>query len=405
MGDGEKAAALRVLTASTFGMMFGYSAIGVASFGVFVLPLSQTFGWGRGDISVAATLMSLTMIAVAPISGVLIDRVGVRRIIIPSTVLFGLILASLALLGGQLWQLYLTYFLIAVVGVGTSPLTYSRIILAWFDARRGLALGIALAGVGIGAALVPIFVRAMTAAYSWQAGYLGLAALVLFVSLPFVAAWVREPDAAQSEALAQTPSGFTFAEALRSRALLLMGGSFVLLGVFTGGILAHLVPLLVDRGVDQTTAALVASVMGVALIVGRLVTGFLLDRFHAPIVVAVLLMGPVTGFGVLLAGAPLELLIVAVLLIGLGMGAEMDFISYLVSRYLGLRSFGRTYGILYAALYVGISLGPVLMGYSHQLSGDYDLALLVTLVATILAIPPFLFLGPYPKFARLDAVP
>jgi MFS family permease len=162
------------------------------------------------------------------------------------------------------------------------------------------------------------------------------------------------------------------------------------------------VPLLTDRGVERTVAASVASLLGATLIVARLLTGYLLDRFFAPVIVAVFLTGPVIGLLLLMSGVAGVPAILAVVLLGLGIGAEMDFMSYLVSRYFGLRAFSRLYGLIYSSITIGVSIGPIVMGYSQQLSGTYDFGLKVLLVSSAVAIVPLLFLGRYPQLPRVS---
>src|SRR6218665_2093313 len=312
----------RVVAASVVGLAFGYSTIGVASFGIFVVPLSEHFGWGRGDMSFAMTLMSMTIVFLSPFTGAILDRFGVHKVLIPATALFALVVAGMALLTASLWHYYLMHILLALAGVCTAPVSYSRVIVAWFDRHRGLALGIALAGIGLSAAFVPPFVQFLSGHLGWRGAYVGLGLVILCISLPFLLAWIRDPDGTAPNAETQG-SGLAFPVAVRSRAFALLATSFVLLGIFTAGILAHLVPLLVDRGFSPGSAAGIASVLGFALIAGRLLTGYLLDRLFAPIVVVVFLLGPIGGIALLAGGAVGPWAVLAVILIGLGLGAEI----------------------------------------------------------------------------------
>jgi MFS family permease len=118
-----------VLVACLIGLAFGYSNAAYLSFGLFVLPLSETFGWGRGDISVGSTIMSLSVAALAPVAGMLIDRYGPRRVLLPAVVLFAITLASMWFLTPNLWHFYAMCVLIAVTAVCTAPATYARIIV------------------------------------------------------------------------------------------------------------------------------------------------------------------------------------------------------------------------------------------------------------------------------------
>lgn len=391
----------RIVLASALGLAFGYSSIGIVSFGVFVLPLSEEFGWGRGDMSLALTLMSVAIVFLSPLAGTLLDRYGVRRVLIPSIVFFGIAIAGLSLMTGSLMHYYAMYLLLALAGVCTTPASYSRVVVAWFDARRGLALGIVLAGIGVGTAVIPPFVELLTSNFGWRFAFLGVAALIILVSLPAVAAWISEPVKVVPSGAVREEEGFSFRESIATRQFLFLAISFLLLGIMSGGILAHLVPLLTDRGVTPGVAASVASLLGITLIAARLFIGYLLDHFFAPMVVAVFLACPVIGVIILMSGAAGTPAILAVVLVGLGIGAEMDFMSYLVSRYFGLRSFGRLYGLIYSSITVGVSIGPIVMGYSQQLSGTYDFGLKVILVASAVAIIPLLFLGKYPQLPRV----
>ncbi len=400
----------RVLGAATVGLALGYSNIGAASFGLFILPLSETFGWGRGDISVALLLMNATLVVAAPLAGVLIDRVGVRRVLIPSIVMFAFAFAALSLLQGNILVFYITYILVTALGIGTAPASYMRAIIAWFDRRRGLAIGISMAGIGIGATLLPPLVQYLVTNHGWRSGYLVLAGLGLFVALPVVAIWLKEkPEdmgqladggATNNEKVEeQSWPGYEFKQCLHQRSFWLMIVGFPLLGMFTSGLMAHLVPLLQDRDVSPALAALGASLLGISLIVGRIFCGLLLDRYPARYVVIGFLLGPVIGLAGLASGASHGYAFASVILIGLAIGAELDFMTYLVSRYLGFMSFGRTYGIMYSAFAVGAGFGPILMGYGQQNTGSYTFALWVLCGATALAIIPFSCLGAYPQVA------
>jgi MFS family permease len=396
-----------VLTAATIGLALGFSNIGVASFGLFVLPLSEAFGWGRGDISVALLLVNCTLVIAAPLAGVLVDRLGVRRVLLPSIVLFAATIASLALLDRDIRLFYALYVLLTIAGIGTIPATYTRVVIAWFDRRRGLAIGIAMAGIGLGAALMPPVVQHMIDSFGWRAGYLTLAALIIGIALPTVALLLREkpedlgqlPDGAPAHGGSHASSnmtGYEFFECLRLRAFWLMVAGFPLLGLFTSGLMSHLIPLLQDRQVSSALAAWGASLLGFALIFGRLVCGYLMDKFRATRVVIGCVLGPIIGLALLASGVGGPLAFCAVLLIGFGIGAELDFMSFLVSRYFGARAYGRTYTVMYSAFAVGSGLGSVLMGYAQQRTGSYDAALWLLCLTTTLALLPFARLGPYP---------
>lgn len=164
-----------VLT-SFLGMSLCYAMFTVFAFGTFVKPLETEFGWQRGELSFALTMTNIAVVICSPLLGFIIDRTGVRRILIPSILLMGLAVLSMTLLSGNIWHFYAMYLLIPILGAGTLPQSYSRVIIGWFTRRRGLALGIALSGFGVGAALVPSFAQIMIENFGWRTAYIALPA-------------------------------------------------------------------------------------------------------------------------------------------------------------------------------------------------------------------------------------
>ena len=392
----------KVLVAATVGLAFSMTAVINSSFGVFIHPLSQAFGWERGGISFAVSTYYLLTIVTYPAAGWLIDRWGVRRVLIPSIVLFGLTLTGLSFMSGAMWQLYVGYGLVAVVAVGTTSMSYSRLIVSWFSAKRGLALGTALAGMGIGVALIPLLVQAIINTAGWRIAYVTLGAVVSVVVLLVVLPWARDPQehkrrqTAGGVIAAPPTTGLDFPDAIRSRSFLLLTLGFFPLGVMTGSIPTHLVPLLVERGIDATRAAMLASSLGFSLIAGRIIMGYLMDRIFAPFLMVFVLMMSILGLITLLVGVSALWILVSICLLGFSIGAEVDFTSYLVSRYIGLRSFTSSLGLLMAVFNMGASAGPAVMGYSSNTSGTYDLGLKVLIVLMTSAVAPFLCFGRYP---------
>ncbi len=402
-----------VLLACTFGLAFGYSNAAYLTFGLFVLPLSETFGWGRGDISVGSTVMSLCVATLAPVAGLLVDRYGPRRVLLPSILAFVVVLCGMFFLTPNIWHFYLACVLVGVSAVCTAPATYARVVVSWFDRRRGLALGIALTGIGVGAAVLPHIIQRVTAQWGWRYAYLAVAGCVL-LTWPILALVLRNeprelglnpdgaagPQTASDRQSAATAVGLTAGEAARRPSFWLMIGSFAIFGFYTLGVVVHFVPLLVDRGLERTSASLMASSIGIALIFGRLISGYLLDRLFAPRVVVTVMVAPVVALGILASGASSEsVLLTCAILLGIGLGAELDFMSYLLSRYFGLRAYAQLYGYAYGLFALGSAFGPLFMGYVYQSQATYTPALWTLCILTAVALVPFMLLGPYPSFA------
>ncbi|MBX3695120.1 MAG: MFS transporter [Steroidobacteraceae bacterium] len=382
----------RALAAASFGLALGYSNIAILCFGLFVVPLSAAYGWSRSEISLAMGILLWLVVITGPSAGALIDRFGARRILIPSIILFALAFASLALVNGRLWLFYAIHVALAVVGAGTLPSSYTHVIVGWFDKRRGLALGITMAGVGIGGFFLPPYVQALLARGGLQTAYLGVAALVALVCLPVVVLFLKEPPVPAGR---QTSETSPLRELFANPRFIKLASAFFLLGLYTAGMLGHLVPLLVDRGVDPVFAAWTMSMLAATLTLGRVFAGYLLDRFSPMIVVSVFLAAPVAGLVLLAGGASGDVAIPSAILLGFGIGAEFDFMCYLVSRYLPAQTYARNYGITYAAYAVGAGLGPILLSFSLEKLGAYAPALWLLCGTTLAAILILLTLGNY----------
>jgi predicted MFS family arabinose efflux permease len=397
-----------VLATCWIGLAFGFGSAAYVSFGLFVVPLSQEFGWGRGEISAGFTVMSLAVALLAPVAGSLIDRYGPRRLLLPAIVTFAAVMAAMSLMTANIWHFYAMYLLLPIAAICTGPVSYVRVIVAWFESRRGLALGIGLTGTGFGGVVIPPMVQWITQTWGWRFAYIGIALGILAV-LP-LAYWLihdgpRKPGQSASAARAQRAAappapGLTAGEARRGSYFWIMAVSFAIFGLYTAGMTVHLVPLLTDRGLAPEQAAAAASAVGAALIVGRLAAGYLLDHLFAPYIVIAVMLCPVVAMGVLASGAgSLTIAIGCAILIGIGLGAEMDFMGYLISRYFGLKSYAQIYGYIYGVFAFGSALGPILMGFVQQGTGSYEPALWTLTVLTFAALVPFAFFGPYPVFA------
>jgi MFS family permease len=396
-----------IVAVSAIGLGLGYAPIIVYSFGVFIKPLTQELHSNRASISLAFTLANLLQSVSSPLAGRLADRFGARRVILLSSVIFALLLVSSHILSPKLWDFYVFYGLLGFVGSGPAPIPYVKVISRWFDRRRGLALGLTMFGIGSGAILMPALAQRLIAMLGWRSTYMVIGLLVLVVSVPAVAFFLKEspeemgllPDGAiaarQAAERQNTREGMAWSDARRSKAFWLMVGAIFLVGASVHGCVVHLVPLLSDQGVSSNRVALATSLLGSALLIGRVGSGYLLDRFFAPRVALCLFGAAACGIAVLRMGAASGLVLLAVFLIGLGMGSEVDIIAYLVSRYFGLRAFGEVYGYAFAFYVLAGALGPWLMGLGFDRSGSYGSVLVGFFLATLLAVVLMTRLGPY----------
>jgi MFS family permease len=394
-----------VVAASAVGLFWG-PPVTVYSFSVFLKPLMQEFHAGRAAVSLGYTLHLIAGAVCAPLVGWLVDRYGSYRVILSATAVFGSVLLLNKAFSANIWQFYLFYVVMGLLLNGVGPIPYGYLVSHWFDRRRGLALGLMMIGMGSGAMVMPSFAQQLIARFGWRTAYAALGGGVLLVAIPVLGAFLREkpqelgllPDgapprnsAAASQALVQ---GLSARDAWSSGTFWLMVSAFFLVSASVQGCLVHTTAMLSDRGIPAQTAALGSSLVGAAVLLGRVGTGYLLDRLFAPHVAAVFFGGAALGIGLLwLDTTPFAF--AGAFLIGLGLGAEVDLIAYLISRYFGLRTFGRVYSSAFAAFALAGALGPLIMGASFDRTGSYRAALVTFLAATLAATVLMTRLGAY----------
>lgn len=397
-----------IVAATVCGLIVGGGAINVFAFGVFLKPITAELGIGRGMFSSALTLHSTLAALSCPLIGWLVDRWGARRVMIPGLIVYALATACYALI--QASPFAITYLLFAVAGlvggIGT-PIPYAAVITQWFDRQRGLALGIGIAGVGLGVALVPQLAAALIAALGWRMAYLGLGIAVIVIAFVPVAVFLREPPVAARSAEgapAAVLPGVEAGAAFRSGLFWALAVAFFLDVIAINGTLTHIVALLTDRGMALQVATATLSGVGVALILGRIFSGWCLDRLWGPYVAVAFFVLPMIGIAILASGATGLLPFVGAVALGLGIGAEVDLMAFFTSRYFGARNYAKIYGTMFGIFAFGVGIGPALSGSSFDLFHSYTPVFLVYEVMLAVSCAIFLRLGPYPYPAR-EAVP
>jgi MFS family permease len=295
-----------------------------------------------------------------------------------------------------------------VFGVQT-PIAYATVTSQWFDRQRGLALGVAMAGVGLGVAVIPQIASMLIARYSWQQAFFGLGICVLAFAFVPVSLFIREPpgfvrsvERRSAGAQASVP-GIAIGEALRgSWQFYALTIAFFLAIVAINGTISHVVALLTDRGIPLQVATGALSASGLAIIGGRILSGWCLDRFWGPYVAVVFFVIPMIGIGLLDSGAAGAVPVIGAALCGLGIGAEVDLMAFFVSRYFGLRDYGKVYGTMFAVFSFGVGVGPAISGWVFVRFHSYDPVFIFYEVLLGIACVLFLRLGPYPYPPRSE---
>jgi MFS family permease len=363
----EFARGWRVLLGSVLGITAGVSSLYFYSLGIFVKPLAAEFGWGRGQASLGALVGTLCAAVTAIPVGRLVDRFGGFAVGVGSLVMLGLSFAAMAVGISGLASFIAFTAVLSLLTAGSSPLPFSRLVVASFVRHRGMALGLALTGTGIGAIAVPALLAPLVALDGWRAGYLALAVTVLVLCLPIVALLYGAP-AGRPGGVSAAPLGTI----LRDRAFVTIGAPIFLASIAVLGTVVHFVPMLTDAGLSPARAGGIAALIGVAAILGRLMTGAALDRMPAPWVAGGLFAIAAAGLVLLSAGGA-SVAVAGALITGVAVGAEGDLIAFLTARYFGAARYGQAYGALYALFLVGGAIGPALLGAVFDTTGSYRL--------------------------------
>ena len=381
----------QVATAAFIGVMVSFAPIIPYTFSLFLNPLHAAFGWDREAISGTFALAAITVAVVSPGIGVLLDRFPPRRIILPSILIFALALASLSGLGPSITRFYVTYFIFGLVANGTAQFAYTRTILTWFKSRRGVTLALILTGSGVGSIVIPPLTQWVIDHHGWRDAYLTLGFIAL-LGLPLTALLVRNRPMPQQENEGLM-SGVTVAAALRTSPFWILASIIMLSAFSENGLVTNLAAMLTEHGVTVTAAALALSVRGGSGIIGRLFTGFLIDRFPPQRIQTAILIVSAAGTFILAYSGTSATALVGAALLGIGLGSEADVAPYLLARYFGPKHFSVLYGLTWTAYAIGGATGPLVVGHFYDRAGSYQPRCIVGLAfVTLLAAGISLFL-------------
>jgi sugar phosphate permease len=359
-----------------------FSIVGCALYG---LPFFYDFfvkdlGWSRQQVTSGNALSKLV---VGPLlgwlAGIMVDRFGPRRLMLVGIVIAG---AALIGLGGvtTIGAFYFFYLLNALGYVLGGPLPVQVLLSRWFDSARGKAMGIAYLGIGIGGALVPLVAYALTQSMGWRGALKVLGVLMIVIALPgaFI---VREPPRPAAGPSDQTPS--VAAILRRPSFYLLAAGSMASIGA-VGGTMQNLkLYLSLDRKIAQGEIAGVLSLILVGSIGGRLLMGWLADRWYKKHVMLLVYTIVAATIPAMVFAPSLPLIKAGAFLFGIGLGGDYMVIPLMAAELFGLRMLGRVMGIVLTADGVAEAVVPMAVATIRDRTGSYagGFLLLVALAA------------------------
>ena len=393
------------MLAATVGMMCGLLTITNYSQGFFVGPVTADLGWSVPEFFFAFTISACLGLITAPLIGSLALKYGIKRMGILGLVGHALAYVLMSLNNGSLALWYLTFAALAFLAAGTLPVIWTAVLNGWFEKNRGKAIGITMAGTGLGAFLLPPIAEFLISNYGWRTAYQAIGIGALVVSLPIVVLLFNEnPEAGSGKANSTAPDtgwGMTRAEALRGYRFWVLGSVLFITVFVIVGLLSNFERIMVARGLARADIAGIAAIMGLTVIVGRLLVGVLIDRFWAPGVASVFIVMPIVAMLLMKYGVPSTGTgIVIGIAIGLAAGAELDMLAYLTGRYFGPAHYPAVFGGIFAFFTVGAGIAPPLFGAGAAAWQGYGMVLNGSIGLLILSIILYLSLGKYPDARR-----
>ena len=403
----EFRAGWKPLFAAFVGAGCGINSIPFYTHGIFVGAITAEYGWSRGAAQFAFSFVMMTALITAPLIGLLIDRIGARRVALVSLAAFAAMFAALSFATVEIWTYYALWLVMAIAASGTMPITWTRTVNGWFERQRGLALGLTLASTGVVATFAPAIAANLIGDVGWRDAYRILGLGIAVVGLPAIYFLFHDnARVTPTESNATVPAivpGVSTREGVKSFKFWALGISILLVCAGIAGLITNLVPMLMDHGMDRPTAASYAGIMGLSVIGGRIIGGYLIDHLWAPGVAAVFLAVPAVSCYLLGGAYDPSLIWLAALLIGFTAGVEVDILSFLTARYFGMKNYGALYGGQFVFFAIGSGFAPAAFGMAFDRVGNYQPVLIGSAVMFILSAGLILTLGKYPTFEEKAA--
>lgn len=392
---------------SVGGMMIGGASTSILGF--VMAPLTAEFGWTRAQISTSVLILAVCALIGAPICGASIRRHGPRTVALIGLGASSVGLVLIGLSGPSVWTWYAVWIAYGLLSVAIGPIVWTSAISNIFDRGRGLALSIAMCGSGLAFTLLPPLIAPVLENFGWRGVYFALAILVALV-LPIN--WLALPKrsgaprfrAPASSDRVMPPWGLTFGEALRTRHFWQLVAGLVAIAAVNGSLVIHFLPILSENGIALDQASFLTACIGPSMIVGKLLTGYLMDRLHAPAVWAVMAaLAIVTCLGMWLGKDLLIFALVAAITLGVSTGAAACAMAFVVGRYFGLKDYATIFGILMAAFGIGFGLTPVIVGHVFDVTGSYQPLFPIFMILLSPAVLLIATLGRFPEGSTLPA--
>jgi sugar phosphate permease len=349
--------------------------------GVFFLPLLRSFGWSRAQLAVLGGTAAIAGGVSGPFVGWLIDRAGVRAMMIGGAT--AIVLCDLALSRANSLAAFAMIFVVAGMAFAAATLIPCSIVIAnWFASERGLAMGIVFAGIPLGGTGITILASYVVSHYGWRVGYVAMGLPVAAIVIPALAVFLRERPSARVEAAPAQPrgvepdpivlSGLEVREALKSRSFWMIAVAQLMFNTAWVGMGAHFIPYLVGEGYTPSAAAEILSAGFVLSAAGSSVVGLLADRLSARMAMALVCVSAAAGITALFAAARGEALAAYLLLFATISITPAALMPLVIAESLGFKRLGTMLGVEGIFATMGFAAGPVIAGRIYDVTGSYS---------------------------------
>jgi MFS family permease len=378
----QRSGQIQVAVTSYFSL---FAIVGLALYGLpfYYDFMVKEFGWSRTQVTSGNALSKLI---VGPLFGFLagwiIDRFGPRRLM-----LAGILMGGVALMGlgsmTALWMFYLFYLFNALGYVCAGPLPNQVLLTRWFDKARGRAMGFAYLGIGLGGALVPLLSVWLVQKYGWHNALRILGVLIIVLALP-LAYFVKESPSEQVPTTKTNTPTAPIGWALKTKTFYLLAiGSMCSIGA-VGGTNQHLKLFLsLDQQYAQTQAARVASLVLAFSLVGRLLMGWLADRYTKKYVMLLIYLLVAASIPLLFFASRPGAIYLFAIIFGIGLGGDYMIIPLMAAELFGVKVMGRLMGVILTADGVAEATVPMLVGNLRDQTASYTVGFSVLIALAL----------------------
>jgi len=365
------------------------------AFGVFLKPLTVEFNWERGALSGAFSIALLLIGPFSILSGRLSDKYGPRILVTISGLSLGVGFLLMSQIN-SLWQVYLIWGLFMGVGMSCSFVPIISTIPRWFTKKRGIAIGIAVAGFGLGGIIVPPLAQWLISAFGWRQAYFILGLITFIVVIPLAQFMKHSPqrvglkpygeDEPTKDEHSLVTGGLSITQAIKTSRFWVWGLILFCFFFCIQVTIVHIVPHAIDIGVSPIIAASITSIIAGCSVIGKLSTGFLSDKVGGRLLLIACISLATVALLWLLFAKELWMLYIFAVIFGIGYGGIVLLQTVISAELFGLGSLGMILATLMFCGTIGGALGAPLAGSIFDITESYSLAFLICVIMCALAI-------------------